>query len=155
MTDELEVRVRNLDCEHDARAIERGLEGLPGLVRVRVFPRSAKAVLTYAPDITSPDVLRQRLRAIGFPPEGSSRPSGPPRPWRNPKVLTSAGSGLLLFAGWLAGLIGLPGGASIALYVAAIVTGGWLFGRELRYRFNSSWLIAAGAAAGLLAGRLA
>lgn len=151
MTDELELRVRNLDCEHDARAIERGLEGLPGLVRVRVFPRSAKAVLTYAPDVTSPDAVRQRLRGIGFPPEGSSRPSGPPRPWRNPKVLTSAGSGLLLLAGRLAGL----GGASIALYLAAIVTGGWFFGRELRYRFNSSWLITAGAAAGLLAGRLA
>ncbi|ODS53752.1 MAG: ATPase [Acidobacteria bacterium SCN 69-37] len=52
-----------------------------------------------------------------------------PRPWQNPKVLTSAGSGLLLLIGWIATRSGadLPG---LALYVASAVSGAWYFGRE-------------------------
>ncbi len=53
-----------------------------------------------------------------------------PKPWRNPKVVTSALSGLLLLIGWLIGLGGAPVIASTALYVIAIVIGGYYFGRE-------------------------
>ena len=125
----IEIRVRNLDCDHDARAIERGLEGQPGLATLTVYPKAAKVRLTYVPDTTSPEVLRRRLDSLGFPPAEDER-GGPPSPWRNAKVLTSAASGLLLLAGWLAGTAGAPATATFSLYLAATLSGGWFFGRE-------------------------
>ncbi len=127
-TRKADLRVGNLDCEHDAAAIERGLTGFPGLVEIKVYPKSAKVSLHYDPAATSEEALRQKLQALGFPPQEGL--AGPPQPWRNPRVLTSAASGLLLLTGWLLSLAGLPEGVSFVLYVAAIVTGGYYFGRE-------------------------
>ena len=51
----LELRVGNLDCEHDAAAIERGLSGFTGLDTLKVYPKSAKVVITYDPAATTPN----------------------------------------------------------------------------------------------------
>lgn len=126
----LEVRVGNLDCEHDAAALERGLSGTPGLARVKVFPKSAKVVLNYDPANTSTQALKEKLEALGFPPQKGMEMSAPPKPWRNPKVLTSAASGLLLLCGWLISLAGAPHAASTGIYIAAVLIGGYFFGRE-------------------------
>lgn len=69
-------------------------------------------------------------KAIGFPPRKGRDLPAAPRPWRDPKVLTSAASGLLLLVGWLAARLGAPPAASTAVYVTAIVSGGYFFGRE-------------------------
>jgi Cd2+/Zn2+-exporting ATPase len=53
-----------------------------------------------------------------------------PRPWRNPKVLTSAFSGLLAQTGWLIALSAGENPASLGLYLAALLIGGYYFGRE-------------------------
>ena len=53
-----------------------------------------------------------------------------PRPWRNPQVVTSAASGLLLLVGFIGGYVGLPSPIQTLLYVIAVVTGGYYFGRE-------------------------
>jgi Zn2+/Cd2+-exporting ATPase len=53
-----------------------------------------------------------------------------PKPWRNPKVLSSLASGLLLLVGWLIGLAGAPEIVSTVIYVAAMLIGGYYFGRE-------------------------
>jgi heavy metal translocating P-type ATPase len=126
----VEFRVQNLDCEHDADAIQRGLKGFPGLVGLRVYPRSAKVLLEFDPDTTDAGALRRTLEQLGFPVYEGLEAAGPPVPWRNPKVLTSVASGLLLLAGWLIGSTGVPELLSVALYVAAIVVGGYFFGRE-------------------------
>ncbi len=126
----VELRVANLDCEHDAAAIERGLAGLSGLTTLKVYPKSAKVSLVYDPSATSAEALRDRLETLGFPPqEGLSMPEQP-KPWRNPKVVSSLVSGLLLFVGWLIGLAGAAGILSTIIYVAAILIGGYYFGRE-------------------------
>ena len=126
----LELRVGNLDCEHDAAAIERGLSGFDGLDTLKVYPKSAKVVLAYDPAATSAEALKEKLEALGFPPQEGPGMPGQPAPWRNPKVLTSAASGVLLLAGWLMGLAGAPEIVSTAIYVVAILTGGYFFGRE-------------------------
>jgi len=126
----VEFRVQNLDCEHDADAIERGLKGFPGLVGLQVYPRSAKVRLEFDPDATDADVIRRKLEQLGFPAQEGLEMAGPPVPWRNPKVLTSVASGLLLLAGWLVRRVGAPELVSIALYALAIVVGGYFFGRE-------------------------
>lgn len=127
---QVDFYVGNLDCEHDAAAIERGLRGAAGLVDLKVYPKAARVRLVYDQAQTSPPVLADKLQRLGFPPRRPGAAAAPRRLWRNPKVATSALSGLLLLVGWLAGLAGAPPFISTASYLVAIVTGGYFFGRE-------------------------
>ena len=126
----MECRVGNLDCEHDAAALKRGIEGLPGLCEVKVLPKAAKVALTYDPAATSREALKEKLETIGFPPQKGRELPALPKPWRNPKVVTSAASGLLLLVGWLAGWATGVEFVSFPIYLSAIVIGGYFFGRE-------------------------
>lgn len=130
MATKLELRVGNLDCEHDAAAIERGLTNFPGLNELKVYPKAAKVSLAFNPEATTPKALKEKLETLGFPPQDGLTMPEQPKPWHNPKVLTSAVSGILLLVGWLLGLAGLPGTVSLIIYVAAILIGGYYFGRE-------------------------
>ena len=127
---QMELYVANLDCEHDAAALQRGLSGTAGLVDLAVYPKSAKVRLTYDPAVVTPDALRETLAGTGFPARTRGEPDAPPAVWRNPKVLTSVASGLLLLAGWLLSLAGAPEPVSLVLYVASLLIGGYYFGRE-------------------------
>jgi Cd2+/Zn2+-exporting ATPase len=129
-SNKIELRVANLDCEHDAANIERGLDGFTGLVGLKVFPKSAKVALTYDPDKTNPNALKEKLETIGFPPQKGMEMAEQVKPWRNPKVITSVTSGVLLLVGWLMGLAGAPALISTVIFIAAILIGGYYFGRE-------------------------
>jgi heavy metal translocating P-type ATPase len=126
----LDIRVANLDCEHDAAAIERGLTGFNGLGTLKVYPRSAKVSLTYDPSTTDAESLKKELDSLGFPPQEGMTTPEQPKPWRNPKVLTSVASGALLLVGWLLSLVGVHEIVSTGIYLIAIVVGGYYFGRE-------------------------
>ena len=131
MTDaRVEFRVKNLDCESDAAKIVRGLAGAPGVIALRVYAKAAKVGITYAPVATSPDLLRDALDSLGFPAQQGLKAAELPKPWRNPKVVTSILSGLLLLAGWLGSQAGVPHSATVALYIASLLVGGYYFGRE-------------------------
>lgn len=127
---QFEVRVANLDCDHDAALIERGLRGMRGLVDLQVLPRAAKLKLTYDPSLVDVRTLKAQLRHLGFPAqEGHAAPERP-RVWRDPKVLTSAASGVVLLVAWLAERAGAPTVATLTSYLVSAVLGGWFFGRE-------------------------
>lgn len=130
MNTKLELRVGNLDCEHDAAAIERGLTNFPGLSQLKVYPKAAKVSLTFDPEATTPETLKEKLDDLGFPPQAGLSMPEQPKPWRNPKVLTAAASGVLLLVGWLIGLAGAPEQVSLVIYITATLTGGYYFGRE-------------------------
>lgn len=129
-TKQLELRVANLDCEHDAAAIERGLQGFPGIAELKIYPKSAKVAITYDPASTNPEAVKEKLESLGFPPQKGMEMAEQPKPWRNPKVLTSVASGVFLLIGWLLGLAGVPAIFSTVVYIAAILIGGYYFGRE-------------------------
>jgi Cd2+/Zn2+-exporting ATPase len=126
----LELRVGNLDCEHDAASLTRALSGVTGIENVRILSKSAKVFLTYNPEMTSAPALKEKLEALGFPPQTGTALAARLAPWRNPKVVTSAISGLLLLLGWLIGLGGAPESVCFGIYVVATLTGGYFFGRE-------------------------
>lgn len=127
---EIDFRVKGLDCEAEAAAIQRGMRNYPGLQAIRIFPKSAKVSLSYDSDETSPHSLKEKLESLGFPAEEGGGIAAQPAPWRNPKVLTSVVSGLLLLTGYLISFTGAPALISTILYIAAILVGGYYFGRE-------------------------
>ena len=127
---QVEFYVARLDCDNDAAAIRRGMAAFPGIARLAVFPKAAKVSIGFDPKQTDADRLKEQLGALGFPVQKRGAPAGLPKPWRNPKVVTSAVSGVLLLAGWLGGFAGLPEAASTAIYLVAIAAGGYYFGRE-------------------------
>ena len=53
-----------------------------------------------------------------------------PLPWRNPQVVTSTLSGLLLALGFFGSMLGLSPLLETSLYLLAVVIGGWYFIRE-------------------------
>ncbi len=126
----IEFHVDNLDCDSEANAIRRGLTGAPGLVDLTIYSKSARVSISYATQEASPATFSERLRLLGYPPRKNLRDHRLPKPWENAKVLTACGSAILLAAGWLVGTAGAPELASVSLYLAAIVIGGWFFGRE-------------------------
>ena len=129
-TSQADFRVQNLDCEADAARIRRGLRGTDGLLELEIQPSAAKVSLVYDAARTSSDALRGKLAGLGFPPAGVMVAPEPPKPWRNPKVLASVASGVLLLVGWVAALAGAPDAAARSLYVVSLLTGGYYFGRE-------------------------
>ena len=63
---DIEFRVANLDCEHDAAALERGLSGFPGLMAVKVYPKAAKVALDLRPRRHDAPSAAGKARRIGF-----------------------------------------------------------------------------------------
>lgn len=126
----LDLSVANLDCDHDASALRRAMEGAPGVESIDVRPTSGSVTLHFEPHATTADTLRRRLAEVGFPPRTGRGLERPPPPWRNAKVVTSAASGLLLLGGWSLGLAGAPAEISLVLYLGAIGIGGYFFGSE-------------------------
>ena len=127
---QIEFRVGNLDCEHDASNLERGLAGFTGLIDLKIYPKSAKIAISYDPAFTKPETIKEKLEALGFPPQKGRSLAEQPRPWRNPNVLASAASGILLLLGWLISFVGAPEILSTVIYIVATIIGGYYFGRE-------------------------
>src|SRR5690554_1983743 len=76
----LDVRVRGLDCESDAAKLQRGVAGTRGLAEVKVNPSAARVTLLFDPAATTADDLKEKLEAIGFPPQGGMAIPEPPKP---------------------------------------------------------------------------
>ncbi|MBI5648356.1 MAG: cation-translocating P-type ATPase [Ignavibacteriae bacterium] len=131
LSDRITWRVANLDCENEARTIEKRLSAFPGLSELLVYPQTAKVsfiVGTGAPELES---IKETLSELGFPilHEGAA-PVYPPV-WRNNKVIVSAGSGVLLGVTYLLESIVLPPSLlSTVLYGIGMLLGGWYFFRE-------------------------
>lgn len=126
----LDVRVANLDCNADAARLKRGLDGTRGIEAVTVYPKAARVSLRFDSRVLTEDSLRERLRALGFSPQAGGTMPETPRPWRNPKVMTSAVSGLLLLGGWLLGRAGGEGAVVNTLFVLSLLIGAYYFARE-------------------------
>jgi cation transport ATPase len=128
--EQVDFRVAGLDCENEASAIQRGFRGISGISNLKIYVKSAKVGITFDPALTSPDALKDKLQEIGFPVQEGGEPAGVPKPWRNPKVITSLSSGVLLLAGYILSTANELPTVSVACYVAAILIGGYYFSKE-------------------------
>ena len=130
MSKDLQFRVAHLDCDSDAAAIRRGLERVEGISDLQVYPKAAKVVLRLDQSRTSPAAIKKTLSDLGFPVHEGPGMAETPKPWKNPKVITSVASGVLLLIGWLAGRAGAAETATLAIYIVSAVVGGYYFARE-------------------------
>ena len=129
-TKQIDLRVANLDCDNDAAKIERGLRELRGVDKLQVYPKAAKVRLTYDESALDLPALKATLRDIGFPTQETREPPARVQPWHDPKVVTSALSGVLLLVVWLADRGGATDALTLLGYVASALLGGYFFGRE-------------------------
>ncbi len=138
----VEWHVRNLDCENEAAQIRRGLEKLPGLQELKIYSSAAKVAATVDAELLPPETLKHKLEALGFPVSESREIAEMPKPWKNPKVITSALSGLLLGVAFLLEKIDvLPTIPAYFIYGIAVITGGYFFGREAIEEFVAEFAI--------------
>ncbi|MHB8839894.1 MAG: heavy metal translocating P-type ATPase, partial [Gemmatimonadaceae bacterium] len=126
---QIDLRVGNLDCANEAAAIQRGLGGERGIVRMHVWPKSARLFIEYDADATTREAIEHRLHTMGFPLQVGGL-AGPQPPWANPKVLASSASGLLVLLGWLLGWAHVPAWLPPAFYLISALSGGYYFARE-------------------------
>ena len=108
----VDFRVAGLDCESEASAIKRGMSGVQGVVDLQVYVKSAKVGVTFDPSVVAADDLKSKLNELGFAVQEGGALAHQPKPWRNPKIISSAISGLLLLAGYLVGIAGASALAS-------------------------------------------
>ena len=59
---QISLRVANLDCEHEAAAIDRGLRKEAGMSKVVVFPKAARVEIEFDSAVTDETALKERLR---------------------------------------------------------------------------------------------
>lgn len=126
----VDLRVANLDCEHDASRLRRGLHDIPGVEVLQIIPSAARLRVALDEARTSPEQLESRLTVIGFPVAKKLEQPGPPRPWKNPKVLASLASGVLLATSWALSWTSIPDVVSTSAYLLSVLIGGFYFGRE-------------------------
>ena len=121
--------VRNLDCENDAARLQRALQDAP-VRNITIYSKSARLSATISADEGAETALRTLLAAHGFPVRDRDADSSPPKPWRNPKVIASATSGLLLAAGWLLSRGDAQELFTWVVYLTSLASGAYYFGRE-------------------------
>ncbi|WP_425414047.1 heavy metal translocating P-type ATPase [Pleomorphomonas oryzae] len=63
----IELAVDGITCAACLTDIERGLRRLPGVVSARVNVSNRRTTVVFAPDKVTPDVVLERMAAIGYP----------------------------------------------------------------------------------------
>ncbi len=126
--------IEGMDCADCALKIEKGVRQLPGVHSLEV--NFALSQLTVSGDV-APETVRQRVEALGYRLQASTRPA--PTPFgggfirflwtRSETRLALAGGGLLLL-GWLARLAGLPDWSATGLHIVALLVAGYPIARS-------------------------
>lgn len=63
---DLELQIRNLSDDNDARRLEKVLNSLEGTIGARVNLVNESASLAYIPTVVTPQEIRQKIRSAGF-----------------------------------------------------------------------------------------
>ncbi|MAX37093.1 MAG: heavy metal translocating P-type ATPase [Gimesia sp.] len=126
---EYRFRVANLDCENDAARLRRSLASQSDVELLQILASSGTVRIRAEEQKVSQDDLEGQLREFGFPVQKRGETAEPPPFWKDPKVLSSLISGVLLLVGWLLGYA-LPDWLPLTLYTLSVLVGGYYFGRE-------------------------
>src|SRR3984957_845640 len=120
------LQVAGVDCAEEVSLIQRALKPLGGVREVRVNIMSGKAVIAHDETIT-PDVLIRVIGDAGLKAIREGEKAGDEAQLRKKERLLSVSvSGVFTLLGLLLHWVHLaPGSVTIALFLAAIISGGW------------------------------
>jgi len=133
---EMNFEVEGLDCADCALHLEEALRRTPGVEQAQVDFALARLRLTPRPGAEVGPAVEQVARQMGYSLRGRDTTeragAGPDRRdwlWRHRRDLSMAGAGLLILAGVVLRLLGLPEAAVGGAFVAAILVGGFYVAR--------------------------
>jgi Cd2+/Zn2+-exporting ATPase len=120
------IRVPEIDCQDEVKAIARALDALDGVVgwQANLLERTLR--IQFDPHRVSGEEVLAAIRALGMTPVLASQAAARAGWRRDPLLLSTAASGLLLGGAvamdWLNG----PPLGTILLSVLTMLTGGWM-----------------------------
>ncbi len=129
----LTLEVRDLDCPDCARSLEQAVQQLPGVATAQLDFTASKLILTLNEGAQPVGAIQKLAESMGHrvlapeaadPPQPAAPLSWRERLWRRRHDLSTWLGGVLLLAGFWAGLLGASEAATRVLYGASIVIGG-------------------------------
>ncbi len=148
------LRIGGMDCPTCATVIEHALQRTDGVLEASVSYAAERLRLEFDSDKIKRDVLIRRIEALGYGVLEEGREAG----WfaEHRELILSGMAGLLLLAGWLAGLAGAPHMLSLGLLWGAYAAGGfytlrdaWQSVKSRRFDIDTLMIVAAAGAGAL------
>jgi Cd2+/Zn2+-exporting ATPase len=148
------LRIDGMDCPTCATVIEHALQRTDGVLEASVSYAAERLRLEFDSEKIARPALVRRIQALGYAVLEEGREAG----WfaEHRELILSGVAGLLLLAGWLAGLAGAPRGLSLALLWGAYAAGGFYTLRDAlqslqsrRFDIDTLMIVAAAGAAAL------
>ena len=148
------LRIDGMDCPTCAVVIEHALQRTDGVLEASVSYAAERLRLEYDGEKIKRPAIVQRIEALGYAVLEEGREVG----WfaEHRELIFSGVAGLLLLAGWLAGLAGAPHTLSLGLLLGAYAAGGfytlrdaWQSVKSRRFDIDTLMIVAAAGAAAL------
>lgn len=148
------LRIDGMDCATCATVIEHALQRMDGVLEASVSYAAERLRLEFDAEKVDRAAIVGRIQALGYSVLEEGRETG----WvaEHRELIVSGITGLLLLAGWLAGLAGTPRSLSLGLLMSAYAAGGfytlrdaWQSLRSRRFDIDILMVVAAAGAAAL------
>ena len=148
------LRIDGMDCTTCATVIEHALQRIDGVLEASVSYAAERLRLEFDSEKVERRAIIQRLQALGYTVLEEGREAG----WfaEHRELIFSGVAGLLLLAGWLAGLSGAPRTLALGLLLGAYAAGGfytlrdaWQSVTSRRFDIDTLMIVAAAGAAAL------
>ena len=124
------VRVAEMDCQDEVKAIEGCLRSLVGVGSWQVNLLERTLRIQFDPASVGPEAILSSIRVLGMTPELASRVARAVVWWRDPLLLSTAISGLFLGGAFAADWLEVVPALGHGLHGAALCAGGWMAARK-------------------------
>jgi Cd2+/Zn2+-exporting ATPase len=124
------VRVAEMDCQDEVKAIEGALRSLPGVASWQVNLLERTLRVQFDTSATHPDTILATIRGLGMTPELTERTARAVVWRRDPLFLSTVISGICLGAALILDWVGNTSVLSHALHAMALCAGGWMAARK-------------------------
>lgn len=148
------LRIDGMDCATCATVIEHALSRMEGVLEASVSYAAERLSLEFDSEKIERTAIVRRIQALGYTVLDEGREAG----WfaEHRELIFSGAAGLLLLAGWLAGLAGAPRGLALGLLLGAYAAGGiytlrdaWQSLKSRSFDIDTLMIVAAAGAAAL------
>jgi Cd2+/Zn2+-exporting ATPase len=124
------VRVAEMDCQDEVRAIEGQLRSLQGVVSWQVNLLERTLRIQCDPAAAGSETILEAIRAVGMTPALTSHVARPVVWWRDPLLLSTVASAVFLGVAFVANWLGDGPAVGRVLHAAALGAGGWMAARK-------------------------